>query len=80
MKFALFLDTCTIESYYIKDKKAHLFSNDKPYTFWHALSPECFTATWGAPFLFDEGYFISWDEWDELPDLDLDLIFLVKSK
>lgn len=80
MKFALFLDTCTIKSYYVKDGKAYGYHDDKPYTFWHALSPECFTATWGAPFLFDEGHFISWDEWDELPDLDLDLIFYANEK
>ena len=27
------------------------------------------------PYLFEEGYFFKWKEWEELPDVDLDLIF-----
>tara|TARA_R100000008_G_scaffold79120_1_gene60626 strand:- start:631 stop:1671 length:1041 start_codon:yes stop_codon:yes gene_type:complete len=82
MKFAIFIDTCLIKSYYIKDKKAYGYHDNKPYTFWHAISSECFTATWHAPFLFDEGYFINLQEWDlnNLPDLDLDLIFYANEK
>ncbi len=80
MNFALILDTCTIDSYYIKNKKAYRFKDDKPYTFWHSLSPECFTATWYAPFLFDEGYFLNLSELESLPDLNLDFIFYACEK
>ena len=35
---------------------------------------------WGWPFVFDEGYFINWTEWDELPKLDLDIVMVALEK
>jgi len=74
MKFALMMDDCAINSYYIKDKVAYDF-NDNPYVYHHAVSPECFSAMQNLPFIFEEGYFFNWAELDELPDVDFDLIF-----
>ena len=34
---------------------------------------------WGYPFLW-EGCFINWSEWDELPNIDLDVIFIIIEK
>ena len=56
MKFALMMDDCAIESYYIKDGKAYDY-NDKPFIYHHAVSPECMIAMQNLPYLFDEGYF-----------------------
>ena len=79
MKFALMMDDCAIESYYIKDGKAYDY-NDKPFIYHHAVSPECMIAMQNLPYLFDEGYFFKWREWEELPDVDLDLIFYDNGK
>ena len=51
MKFALMMDDCAINSYYIKDKMAYDF-NDTPYVYHHAVSPECFVAMQNLPFIF----------------------------
>tara|TARA_B100000315_G_C14578229_1_gene589041 strand:- start:576 stop:1583 length:1008 start_codon:yes stop_codon:yes gene_type:complete len=79
MKFALMMDDCAINSYYIKDKVAYDF-NDNPYVYHHAVSPECFSAMQNLPFIFEEGYFFNWAELDELPDVDFDLIFYDNGK
>ena len=52
MKFALMMDDCAIESYYIKDGKAYDY-NDKPFIYHHAVSPECMIAMQNLPYLFD---------------------------
>ena len=90
MKFALIHDSMAISSYYIKDGTAYAFKGntfnghtavpDKPYTFHHAVSPQCYIAMQNLPFIFDDGYYINWNEWDELPDLELDLIFYGREK
>lgn len=90
MKFALIHDNMAISSYYINNDTAYAFKcntfnghtaeSDKPYVFHHAVSPQCYIAMQNLPFLFDEGYYLNWAEWDELPDLDLDLIFFGNEK
>ena len=52
---------------------------DIPYQFHHSVGNECFIGFWGYPFVFD-GCFINWSEWNELPILDLDVIFVVIEK
>ena len=79
MNFALIHDNCAINSYYVNDKTAYDF-NDKQYTYHHSISPECFTAMQNLPFIFDEGCFLNWIEWDELPDSNFDLIFVAIEK
>ena len=83
MKFALIQDMIGsggVSSYYVKDNKAYDF-NDKPYApkFTPAgLNENCFISTYNYPWLYDNGYFIEWSEFkSDLPDLDLELIFLV---
>ncbi len=79
MKFALMMDDCAIKSYYIKDGSAYDY-NDNPFVYHHSVSPQCMTAMQNLPYLFDEGYFWNWSEWDNLPDVDLDLIFYDNGK
>lgn len=80
MNFALIVDDCKVESYVVRDKKAYEFSNPNiPYQFHHSIGNECFIGFWGYPFVFD-GCFINWKEWTELPDLDLDVIFVTIEK
>jgi len=82
MNFALIIDAVpNADSYYVKDKKAYKLSNDEPAAFNHSIGNECFLNTWNYPWLFENGYFINWNEYKhDLPDLDLDLIFLVKER
>ena len=80
MKFALIVDSCKVNSYLVRDGKAYTLSNpDIPYQFHHSVGNECFIGFWGYPFVFD-GCFINWSEWNELPNLDLDVIFVVIEK
>tara|TARA_R110001592_G_scaffold220753_5_gene475396 strand:- start:174 stop:1124 length:951 start_codon:yes stop_codon:yes gene_type:complete len=80
VNFALIVDDCKVESYVVRDKKAYEFSNPNiPYQFHHSIGNECFIGFWGYPFVFD-GCFINWKEWTELPNLDLDVIFVTIEK
>jgi len=80
MKFALIVDHCKVESYVVRDQKAYkMKSPETPYSFHHSIGNESFMGFWGYPFVF-EGCFINWGEWEELPDLDLDVIFVVIEK
>lgn len=80
MNFALIVDDCKVESYVVRNKKAYKLSNpNTPYQFHHSIGNECFIGFWAYPFVFD-GCFINWKEWPELPDLDLDVIFVTIEK
>ena len=80
MNFALIVDDCKVESYVVRNKKAYKLSNpNTPYQFHHSIGNECFIGFWAYPFVFD-GCFINWKEWSELPDLDLDVIFVTIEK
>lgn len=76
MNFALIVDKCKVSSYTVRNDKAYKLSNpEDPYQFHHSIGNECFMGFWGYPFVF-EGSFINWSEWEVLPDLNLDLIFI----
>jgi len=77
MNFALIVDKCKVESYIVKNNKAYKFKNEnEPYKFHHSLGNKSFIGFWGYPFVFN-GCFLNWSEWEnELPDLDLDVIFV----
>ena len=79
MKFALIADRIAFESYYIKDKIAYDYNNN-PYVYHHAYSPECYIAMQNLPFIFDKGYFWNWSQLGELPDVELDIIFVAIEK
>jgi hypothetical protein len=77
MNFALIVDSCKVESYVVKNNKAYkMKDSDTPYSFHHSIGNESFIGFWGYPFLWD-GCFINWSEWGDLPDLDLDVIFII---
>ena len=87
MKFGLIIDgigTDDMDSFYVKDNQAYKFSNDTPYSPTHelgSLGSECFISTFNYPWLFENGHFINWSEFKyDLPDLDLDLIFVVRER
>jgi len=70
-----------VNSYYVKDKVGYSFKDNKPYTYHHTISKECYSNTHNWNFLWDNGYFLNLSEWEtfgpnrNLPDLDLDVIF-----
>ena len=76
MNFAMIVDSVNgVKSYYIKDNKGYDFDNN-PYGFNVSIGNEFYHSMWSYPALYD-GCFLNWKDWeDELPDLDLDLIFL----
>ena len=78
MKFALIIDTIgNCESYYVKDSMSYSIKNNKPYSYEGSIGSECFMNTWNYPWLYENGYFINWNEYkDNLPKLDLDVIFV----
>ncbi len=76
MNIGLFWDEAiNISSYYVKDGTGYNYFTDKPYVYHHSISSQCYPATHNFTFLWDNGSFLNLSEWDELPDLDLDLIF-----
>jgi hypothetical protein len=76
MNFALIVDSCKVGSYVVRDGKAYKFTDpETPFQFHHSINNECFMGFWGYPFVFG-GCFLNWQEWKELPELDLDVIFV----
>ena len=53
MRFLLIEDSVAIKSYYIKDKSAYGYHDNKPYSYHHGFSPECFLAMHNLPFIFE---------------------------
>jgi|TARA_R110000822_G_scaffold44794_3_gene120080 hypothetical protein len=79
MNFAFIVDKCIQNSFKVDNGKAYKMSDDTPYEWHHSISNECTMGPFAYPFCFN-GYLINWPEWNELPDLDLDVIFLVIEK
>lgn len=82
MKFAMIVDGCVQRSYFVKDGKSYKLKADnlEPYSHHHSIGNECHLGIWGWPFVFGDGYFINWTEWEELPNLDLNLIMVAIEK
>lgn len=82
MKFAMIVDGCVQRSYFVQDKKSYRLKSNNldPYEHHHSINNECHLGIWGWPFVFDDGYFINWTEWDELPKLDLDIVMVAIEK
>lgn len=75
MKILTLVDCSSVKSFYVKDKKAYELKTDKPYIRNQSIGNECFMSIFEYPFL-SEGYYVTWDEWEELPDLDVDVVLL----
>jgi len=84
MNFALIIDAIgdnSIESYYVKNNQTFNLKDDKPSSYTHSIDNKCCISTWNYPWLFENGYFINWNHHKfDLPDLDLDLIFVVRER
>jgi hypothetical protein len=82
MKFAMIVDGCVQHSYFVKDKRSYRLKADnlEPYGHHHSIKNECHLGIWGWPFVFGDGYFINWTEWETLPNLDLDIIMVALEK
>ena len=78
MNFAMICDTVGshMKSFYIKDNKGYDFDGN-PFDFNFSIGNDFYVSIWNYPKLYENGHFIKWQDWgDDLPDLDLDLIFL----
>ena len=75
MKILTLIDCSSVKSFYVKDKKAYEMKTDKPYIRNQSIGNECFMSIFEYPFLND-GYYVTWDEWEELPELDVDVVLL----
>ena len=85
MKIGLFWDNAiNIKSYYVKDGTAYDFENNKPYTYHHTISAQCFPSTHNFTFLWGNGVFLNLLEYvekgKEFPELDLDVIFYANER
>jgi hypothetical protein len=82
MNIGLFWDSAiNVNSYYVKDNTAYRFCDNMPYTtHHHSFSAQCFNSTHNFPFLWGNGCFINISEWNELPELDLDVIFYANER
>ena len=83
MKFALIQDMIGsggVKSYQVKNNLAYDMDGnpyDPDFTP-AAVNRHCYISTYNYPWLYEGGYFINWSEYkDDLPELDLELIFLV---
>ena len=83
-KFAWIVDGSGAMSWKVEDNQALYLRDGTPFTnptFSFDSKPGgAFLFNWQYPFMFDEGYFINWNEFlkegKELPDVDFDVIFL----
>ena len=81
MNIGLFWDEAiNLNSYYAKDGTGYNYFTDEPYTYHHSVSSQCYPATHNFTFLWGNGSFLNLSQWDELPDLDLDVIFYANER
>ncbi len=79
MKFGLFIDKCSQESFYINDGKSYRFDNT-PFITQNSIENYTHMSIFQYPFLFgNDGYFINLKN-TPLPDIDFDIIFLVRER
>ena len=75
MKILTLIDCSAVKSFYVKDKRAYEMKTNEPYIRNQSIGNACFMSIFEYPFLSD-GYYITWDEWEELPDLEVDVVLL----
>ena len=82
MNFAMIIDAVGphMKSYCVKNNKGYDFDGN-PFEFNYSIGNEFYASMWNYPKLYEDGHFIKWIDWgDELPDLNLDVIFLAVEK
>lgn len=78
MKFGLFIDKTAQESFSIIDGKSYTLEGEKPYSTHNSIENYTHMSIFQYPFLFnDNGYHINLKK-TQLPDIDFDVIFLVR--
>ena len=62
MKVGLFWDEAiNINSYYVENSTGHRFLDNKPYTYHHSVSPQCYPSTHNFTFLWGDGVFLHFE-------------------
>jgi hypothetical protein len=80
MKFGLLIDKCAQESFQIIDGQSYLLDSNIPYETSNSIGNKTHMSIFQYPFLFNNtGYFINLKK-TGLPDIDFDIIFLVREK
>ena len=87
-KFAWIVDGSGANSWGVKDDEAIHLKDGTPFinpTFsFDSKNGGSFLFNWQYPFMFEEGYFLNWNDYlkenKELPDIDFDIIFLTVNK
>ena len=87
-KFAWIVDGSGANSWGVKNDEAIHLKDDTPFinsTFsFDSKNGGSFLFNWQYPFMFEEGYFLNWNDYlkenKELPDIDFDIIFLTVMK
>lgn len=83
MKFAMIVDAVGggLTSYQVINGKSYDLDGNPTNFDKIMISNECAISMWNYPWLYENGYFIHWKQhMDNLPNLDLDLIFLAIEK
>ena len=87
-KFAWIVDGSGANSWGVQDNQAIHLKDGKPFinpTFsFDSKNGGSFLFNWQYPFMFEEGYFLNWNDYlkdgTELPDVDFDIIFFTVMK
>ena len=87
-KFAWIVDGSGANSWGVKNDEAIHLKDGTPFvnpTFsFDSKNGGSFLFNWQYPFMFEEGYFLNWNDYlkenKELPDIDFDIIFLTVMK
>ena len=80
MKFGLFIDKTAQESFEVIDNHAYKLNTKIPYSTRHSIENKTHMSIFQYPFLFNNsGYFINMKQ-TELPEIDFDIIFLVRER
>jgi hypothetical protein len=75
MKIAFFWDNCTVDSFYVKNGTAYRWKDHQPYTYDRNLNAQCMLDDFNYLYTGNEGYFFNLTHEEDLPDIELDILF-----